>query len=108
LVAGSVRYPPTANLSALVAAGVAAHKLARSRSRPSRLTDPLTDAEIRVLEKLPPTAQLRRHRRRPAPIPQHGQDSLTSHLHEAWRVVPLRRGPTSRLARLPLSGSPPG
>jgi LuxR family maltose regulon positive regulatory protein len=53
LVSGSVRYPPTANLSALVAAGVAAHKLARSRSRPSRLPDPLTDAEIRVLEKLP-------------------------------------------------------
>ena len=53
LVSGSIRYAPTANLVALVGAGVDVHKLERSQSQPENLPDPLTDAEIRVLEKLP-------------------------------------------------------
>jgi ATP/maltotriose-dependent transcriptional regulator MalT len=53
LVADSTRYPRTDNLSALIAAGLQARKLTSSRPHNPRLPDPLTDAEIRVLEKLP-------------------------------------------------------
>jgi LuxR family maltose regulon positive regulatory protein len=53
LVSESDRYPPTPNLAALVTAGLQVRKRAGTRSQPGRLPDPLTDAEIRVLEKLP-------------------------------------------------------
>ena len=53
LIAGSAPYPHTDHSRALVAAGLQARKLAAGRAHSSRLTDPLTDAEIRVLEKLP-------------------------------------------------------
>ena len=53
LVSGSTRYPSTDNLRALIAAGLQARKLTPPPSHKARLPDPLTDAEIRVLEKLP-------------------------------------------------------
>ena len=53
LVSGSTPYPSTDNLRALVTAGLQARKLLPSRPQTSRLPDPLTAAEVRVLEKLP-------------------------------------------------------
>ncbi len=53
LVSGSALYPSTDNLRALVTAGLQARKLLPSRPQTSRLPDPLTAAEVRVLEKLP-------------------------------------------------------
>jgi LuxR family transcriptional regulator, maltose regulon positive regulatory protein len=52
LITHSQRYPATDNLRALVAAGVDARKRSPSRST-STLPDPLTAAEIRVLQALP-------------------------------------------------------
>ena len=52
LVSGSTLYP-TDNLRALITAGLQARKLMPSRPQTSRLPDPLTAAEVRVLEKLP-------------------------------------------------------
>ncbi len=53
LLAESDRYPLTAHLSTLLAAGSEARKRAVRRPPPGRLPDPLTDAELRVLERLP-------------------------------------------------------
>ena len=53
LIAGSTSYPRTDNLRALIAAGLQARKVSPSRSHVARLPDPLTDAEVRVLKKLP-------------------------------------------------------
>jgi LuxR family transcriptional regulator, maltose regulon positive regulatory protein len=46
-------YPSTDNLRALISVGLRARKLAPTRPQQGRLPDPLTDAEVRVLEKLP-------------------------------------------------------
>ena len=46
-------YPHTEHLAALITAGLRARKLARPVSRQSKLLDPLTAAEMRVLELLP-------------------------------------------------------
>jgi LuxR family transcriptional regulator, maltose regulon positive regulatory protein len=46
-------YPSTGQLTALINAGHAARKHAAPASRQAKLPDPLTAAEIRVLEKLP-------------------------------------------------------
>ena len=53
LIAGSTPYPSSDNLRALIAAGLQARKLSTSRPHVARLPDPLTEAEVRVLEKLP-------------------------------------------------------
>ncbi len=53
LIADAASYPSTDNLSALIAAGLHARKLAPSRPHNPGLPDPLTDAELGVLEKLP-------------------------------------------------------
>jgi LuxR family transcriptional regulator, maltose regulon positive regulatory protein len=53
LVSGSTRYESTDNLMSLIAAGLQARKLDAYRPPKSALPEPLTDAEIRVLEKLP-------------------------------------------------------
>jgi LuxR family maltose regulon positive regulatory protein len=52
LVSGSISYPNTGNLRALIAIGLEARKLTPARPHNGDLPDPLTDAEIRVLEKL--------------------------------------------------------
>ncbi len=52
LVSGSTPYARTDNLQALIAAALQVRKLTPSRP-PGKLPDPLTDAEVRVLEKLP-------------------------------------------------------
>ena len=53
LIAGSTAYPSSDNLRALIAAGLQARKVSPSRPHVARLPDPLTEAEVRVLEKLP-------------------------------------------------------
>jgi LuxR family transcriptional regulator, maltose regulon positive regulatory protein len=53
LVSHSTTYSSTENLRALIAAGMQVPKLAPSRRDSGRLPDPLTEAEVRVLEKLP-------------------------------------------------------
>jgi LuxR family transcriptional regulator, maltose regulon positive regulatory protein len=53
LVSDSAGYPDTDNLAALVNAGLEDRKPTVTRSQTGRLPDPLTDAELRVLEKLP-------------------------------------------------------
>lgn len=53
LVSESDRYPPTENLAALITAGLQARERTATRETPGRLPDPLTDAELRVLQKLP-------------------------------------------------------
>ena len=53
LISDSAHYPDTDNLRSLIAAGVDARKPGLRRPRNSRLPDPLTEAEIRVLEALP-------------------------------------------------------
>ena len=53
LISGSTLYPSTDNIGALIAAGLHARKLTPTRAQKNRLPDPLTDAEVRVLEKLP-------------------------------------------------------
>jgi LuxR family maltose regulon positive regulatory protein len=53
LVSESDRYPPTDNLAALITAGLQARDRNATRPGPSRLPDPLTDAELRVLQGLP-------------------------------------------------------
>jgi LuxR family maltose regulon positive regulatory protein len=45
-------YPRTRQLTALITAGLGARKRAGPASRPGKLADPLTAAEVRVLEKL--------------------------------------------------------
>ena len=52
LLSESTPYPATPNYAALIAAGVKARRLRPTRSEPGRLPDPLTEAEIRVLERL--------------------------------------------------------
>ena len=52
LISGSILIASTDNLRALIAAGLQARKLTPSRPT-GRLPDPLTEAEVRVLEKLP-------------------------------------------------------
>jgi ATP/maltotriose-dependent transcriptional regulator MalT len=52
LLSESDRYPRSEHLTALVAAAVDARQGA-TRSHQGRLADPLTDAEIKVLQKLP-------------------------------------------------------
>ena len=55
LISGSTNYPATDNLRAIIGAGLQARRSISSRlARPAaNVLDPLTDAEIRVLEKLP-------------------------------------------------------
>ena len=56
LISASTSYVSTDNLRALVTAGLESRRLTRSstaRTTVAALVDPLTDAEIRVLEKLP-------------------------------------------------------
>jgi LuxR family transcriptional regulator, maltose regulon positive regulatory protein len=54
LISDGAAYPRTDNLRALISAGLEARKLSKSGTSDSgRLPDPLTEAEIRVLEKLP-------------------------------------------------------
>ncbi len=52
VIANSHLYPRTRQRAALINAGLKARKRAAPASRPSQLPDPLTGAEIRVLEKL--------------------------------------------------------
>ena len=53
IIANSDLYPRTRQRKALVTAGVAARKRAAPASGRDKLIDPLTAAELRVLEKLP-------------------------------------------------------
>jgi LuxR family maltose regulon positive regulatory protein len=53
LISDSARYPSSENVAALIAAGLHSRKLTTVRSSNGGLADPLTDAEKRVLEKLP-------------------------------------------------------
>ena len=53
LISGSESYPRTEHLAALMAAAVQARQLHATRPQPGHLADPLTDAEIKVLRKLP-------------------------------------------------------
>lgn len=53
LISDSDHYPDTDNLAALVNAGLQARQPTVAHSGTGGLPDPLTDAEIRVLEKLP-------------------------------------------------------
>ncbi len=53
LVSDSAGFPSTDNLRALIAVGLRAHKLTPSRAQKGRLPAPLTDADVRILEKLP-------------------------------------------------------
>src|SRR6266487_2435953 len=46
-------YPRTKQVTALITAGLTARRHVAPASRPGQLLDPLTAAEIRVLEKLP-------------------------------------------------------
>jgi LuxR family transcriptional regulator, maltose regulon positive regulatory protein len=52
VIADSHLYPRTKQLTALIAAGLRTRKHTASASRQGKLLDPLTAAEIRVLEKL--------------------------------------------------------
>ncbi len=53
LISGSARYPGSVYVSELVAAGLQARKRGAPRPRNAGLADQLTEAERRVLEKLP-------------------------------------------------------
>jgi LuxR family transcriptional regulator, maltose regulon positive regulatory protein len=53
VISNSHLYPPTEHLTALITAGLRARQLTASASRQGKLLDPLTAAEMRVLEKLP-------------------------------------------------------
>ena len=53
VISNSHLYPSTRQRTALITAGLRARKRAEPASRQGRLLDPLTAAEIRVLEKLP-------------------------------------------------------
>jgi LuxR family maltose regulon positive regulatory protein len=53
VIADSHLYPRTRQLTALITAGLEARKRAAPAPRLGKLLDPLTTAEIRVLEKLP-------------------------------------------------------
>jgi len=53
VIANSHLYPRTEQLRALISAGLKARKLTAPAPRQSKLHDPLTAAEIRVLKKLP-------------------------------------------------------
>jgi LuxR family maltose regulon positive regulatory protein len=53
LISESAHYPRTDNVRALINAAIEARKPSRSGLRNGNLPDPLTDAEIRVLETLP-------------------------------------------------------
>ena len=53
MISNSHLYPSTRQRTALITAGLRARKRAEPASRQGRLLDPLTAAEIRVLEKLP-------------------------------------------------------
>jgi LuxR family transcriptional regulator, maltose regulon positive regulatory protein len=53
LISDSGLYPRTEQVAALISAGLAARKLAAPVSRNSNPAEPLTAAEMRVLEKLP-------------------------------------------------------
>jgi LuxR family transcriptional regulator, maltose regulon positive regulatory protein len=54
LISDSAGYPRSEHMAALVAAGLEARKSTRAtRPGPGDLPDPLTEAELRVLEKLP-------------------------------------------------------
>jgi LuxR family transcriptional regulator, maltose regulon positive regulatory protein len=52
VMSDSAGYRASEHLSVLIAAGVDARKVGKSVSGPDRLADPLTEAELRVLEKL--------------------------------------------------------
>ena len=52
VISNSHLYPRTRQLAALITAGLRARKRAAPASRQGKLLDPLTAAEIRVLEKL--------------------------------------------------------
>jgi LuxR family transcriptional regulator, maltose regulon positive regulatory protein len=53
VISGPHLYPRTRQLTALITAGLKARRRATPASRQAKLPDPLTAAEIRVLEKLP-------------------------------------------------------
>jgi LuxR family maltose regulon positive regulatory protein len=53
LIENSAHFPDSQNLAALIAAGLDARKPSRDGSPNPTLADPLTEAEIRVLEALP-------------------------------------------------------
>ncbi len=53
LISDSAHYPNTDNVRSLIAAGINARKLAVAGPNRGHLPDPLTEAEIRVLEALP-------------------------------------------------------
>ena len=98
LIAGSAPYPHTDHSRALVAAGLQARKLAAGRAHSSRLTDPLTDAEIRGTGEAPPAPDVPRHGIGPAPLAQHCEDPPSSHLYEAWRQLQVLRRQAGELA----------
>ena len=53
VISNSHLYPRTRQRTALITAGLRARKRATTASRQGKLINPLTPAEIRVLEKLP-------------------------------------------------------
>ena len=53
VISNSRLYPRTRQLTALITAGLEARKHAAPASRQGKLPEPLTAAELRVLEKLP-------------------------------------------------------
>jgi len=53
VIANSHLYPRTSQRRTLITVGVRARKRATPASRQDKLIDPLTAAELRVLEKLP-------------------------------------------------------
>jgi LuxR family maltose regulon positive regulatory protein len=53
VISESDLYPRTKQVTALITAGLTARRHVAPASRPGQLLDPLTAAEIRVLEKLP-------------------------------------------------------
>ena len=99
LISDAAHYPNTDNVRSLIAAGIDAHKLTVAGPNRGHLPDPLTEAEIRVLEALPQLPDLRRHGRPAPPVPQHRQDPSPPHLHEAGRLLPHRGDQAGHLHR---------
>ena len=92
LISDAAHYPNTDNVRSLIAAGINARKLTVAGPNPGHLPDPLTEAELRVLEALP---QLRTYADMAAQL-HLSHNTVKTHLRHTY----MKLGVSSRTAAI--------
>ena len=103
VIANSHLYPRSRQRAVLINAGLKARKRAAPASRQSLLPDPLTGAEIRVLEKLSERLTYTEIASGIVSVAQYRENTPAPRLYEARRHLPFVRDQARGLARYSVS-----